>query len=142
MERDERYKDYYEYWFGRGKGFLKGATTYLNGLEYALSVFALHQATESLYSTILLVFSNYKPKLHNLQELGSMAGNYDNELWSVFLQLTEEQKKCFEFLEKAYVDARYDTNYKITKEQLLCLIERIEKLKEITARICTARINQ
>ncbi|MFA1687978.1 HEPN domain-containing protein [Candidatus Rickettsia barbariae] len=84
---------------------------------------------------MLLVSSNYKPKLHNLQELGSMAGNYDNELWSVFLQLTEEQKKCFEFLEKAYVDARYDKNYKITKEQLLCLIERIEKLKEITARI-------
>ncbi|AEK75214.1 nucleotidyltransferase/HEPN domain-containing protein [Rickettsia conorii subsp. heilongjiangensis 054] len=28
-------KDYYEYWFGRGKGFLKGATTYLNDLEYA-----------------------------------------------------------------------------------------------------------
>nr|WP_238375458.1 hypothetical protein [Rickettsia massiliae] len=45
-----------------------------------------------------------------------MAGNYDNELWSVFLQLTEEQKKCFELLEKAYVDARYDKNYKITKE--------------------------
>ncbi|KJW04729.1 hypothetical protein RAT170B_1048 [Rickettsia argasii T170-B] len=30
-----------------------------------------------------------------------MAGNYDNELWSVFLQLTEEQKKCFELLEKS-----------------------------------------
>ncbi|MFV9930476.1 MAG: nucleotidyltransferase [Rickettsia endosymbiont of Haemaphysalis japonica] len=76
-------KDYYEYWFGRGKGFLKGATTYLNDLEYVLSAFALHQATAIL---ILLVFSNYKPKLHNLQELGSMAGNYDNESWSVFLQ--------------------------------------------------------
>ncbi|WP_392505682.1 HEPN domain-containing protein [Rickettsia sp. 2024-CO-Wats] len=97
----------------------KGATTYLNDLEYALSAFAIHQATESLYSSILLVFSNYKPELHNLQELGSMAENYDNELWSVFLQLTEEQKKCFELLEKAYVDARYDKNYKITKEQLL-----------------------
>ncbi|WP_231920470.1 hypothetical protein [Rickettsia japonica] len=44
-------------------------------------------------------------------------------------------------MKKAYVDARYDKNYKITKEQLLCLIERIEKLKEITARICTTRIN-
>ncbi|MFQ3886757.1 MAG: hypothetical protein AB8U88_03820 [Rickettsia conorii subsp. raoultii] len=37
-------KDYYEYWFGRGKGCLKGATTYLNDLEYALSAFALHQS--------------------------------------------------------------------------------------------------
>ncbi|BDU59882.1 hypothetical protein FLA4_02920 [Candidatus Rickettsia kotlanii] len=39
----------------------KGATTYLNDLEYALSAFAIYQAMESLYSTILLVFSNYKP---------------------------------------------------------------------------------
>ncbi|WP_232203701.1 hypothetical protein [Rickettsia helvetica] len=40
------------------------------------------------------------------------------------------------------MDARYDKNYKITKEQLLYLIDRVEKLKEITERICTARINQ
>ena len=59
-------KDNYDYWFGRGKGFLKGATTYLNDLKYALSAFSLHQATESFYSTILLVFSNYKPKLHDI----------------------------------------------------------------------------
>ncbi|GAA5252026.1 hypothetical protein [Candidatus Rickettsia kedanie] len=60
-EMKEISKDYYEYWFGIGKGFLKGATTYLNDLEYALSAFSLHQATESLYSTILLVCSNDKP---------------------------------------------------------------------------------
>ena len=60
--------------------------------------FESHQATESLYSTILLVFSNYKLKSHDIEELGSMAGNYDNELWTVFPQLTEEQKNvlsCF-----------------------------------------------
>jgi len=48
----------------------------------------------------------------------------------------------FKLLKEAYVKARYDKNYKITKEQLLYLIERVEKLKEITERICTARINQ
>ncbi|HJD66903.1 MAG TPA: HEPN domain-containing protein [Rickettsia endosymbiont of Bembidion lapponicum] len=97
---------------------------------------------KAVYSTILLVFSNYKPKLHNLQKLGSMAENYDNELLQVFPIVTSEQKECFELLEKAYVDARYDKNYKITKEQLLYLIERIEKLKEITERICIARISR
>ncbi|MCZ6901995.1 MAG: HEPN domain-containing protein [Rickettsia endosymbiont of Ixodes persulcatus] len=51
-------------------------------------------------------------------------------------------KKCFELLQKAYVDARYDRNYKVSKEQLLYLIDKVEKLKEITERICTARINQ
>lgn len=44
------------------------------------SAFYLHQATESFYSSMLLVFSNYKPKLHDIEKLGSMAENYDSEL--------------------------------------------------------------
>ncbi|EER21095.1 nucleotidyltransferase [Rickettsia endosymbiont of Ixodes scapularis] len=142
-EMKEIAKDNYDYWFGRGKGFLKGATTYLNDLEYALSAFSLHQATESFYSTIfLLVFSNYKPKLDDIKKLGSRVRKYHIELLQVFPMATPEQEECFKLLQKAYVDARYDKNYKITKEQLLYLIERIEKLKEITERICTTRINQ
>ncbi|WP_395476247.1 HEPN domain-containing protein [Rickettsia endosymbiont of Pantilius tunicatus] len=141
-EMKEIAQDYFEQWFRRGKGFLKGAINYLKDSENALSAFLLHQATESLYSTILLVFSNYKLKLHNLQKLGSMAENYDNELLQVFPIVTSEQKECFTLLQKAYVDARYDKNYKITKEQLLYLIGRIEKLKEITERICIARIDR
>ncbi|WP_256621317.1 HEPN domain-containing protein, partial [Rickettsia sp. TH2014] len=140
-EMKEIAKDYYEEWFDKGKSFLDCKNPLEKGYLNK-GAFELHQATESFYSTILLVFSNYKPKLHNLQKLGSMVGNYVSELWEVFPKATAEQKECFELHEKAYVDARYDKNNKITKEQLLYLIERIEKLKEITERICTARINQ
>ncbi|CAK6518743.1 hypothetical protein [Rickettsia helvetica] len=73
-------KDYYEEWFNFGTGFLIDSKSNLERESLRHSAFYLHQATESFYSTILLVFSNYKPKLHNLQKLGSMAGNYDNEL--------------------------------------------------------------
>ncbi|WP_274377905.1 hypothetical protein [Rickettsia massiliae] len=44
----------------------------------------------------MLVFSNYKPKLHDIEELGSMAENYNNELLQVFPIATPEQKECFE----------------------------------------------
>lgn len=54
-EMKEIARDYFEQWFRRGKGFLKGAINYLKDSENALSAFLLHQATESLYSTILLV---------------------------------------------------------------------------------------
>ncbi|MGI4753258.1 MAG: HEPN domain-containing protein, partial [Janthinobacterium lividum] len=140
-EMKEIAQDDYDYWFSKGKGFLRSATNAFLENEYAIAAFILHQATESLYSAILLVFSNYKPKLHDIEELGGMAKNYDNELLQVFPIATSEQKECFELLKKAYVDARYDKNYKISKEQLLYLIARIEKLKEITERICLARIN-
>ncbi|BBJ32273.1 hypothetical protein RAS_13820 [Rickettsia asiatica] len=60
-------KDYFEEWFDKGKDFLDGVAYYLKKDRYAVAAFLLHQATESLYSAILLVFSNYKPKLHNVQ---------------------------------------------------------------------------
>ncbi|MCC8419059.1 MAG: HEPN domain-containing protein [Rickettsia endosymbiont of Glossina mortisans submortisans] len=134
-------KDYYEEWFDRGKSFLDCKNSLEKGYLNKCA-FELHQATESFYSTILLVFSNYKPKLHDIKKLGSRAKNYNSELLQVFPIATPEQKECFKLLKEAYVKARYDKNYKITKEQLLYLIERIEKLKEITERICTARINK
>ena len=139
-EMKEIAKDYYEEWFDRGRGFLLGANDFLQRNQNSIAAF--HQATESLYSTILLVFSNYKPKLHDIKKLGNRAKNYNNDLLQVFPIATSEQKECFKLLKEAYVKARYDKNYKITKEQLLYLIEKIEKLKEITEKICTARINK
>ncbi|MCC8377187.1 MAG: HEPN domain-containing protein [Rickettsia endosymbiont of Graphium doson] len=133
-------QDNYAYWFDKGKSFLDCKDSLEKGYLNKCA-FELHQATESFYSAILLVFSNYKPKLHDIEKLSSMAENYSSELLQVFPIATPEQKKCFTLLQKAYVDARYDKNYKITKEQLFYLIERIEKLKGTTVRICTARIN-
>ncbi|MGX6960411.1 MAG: HEPN domain-containing protein [Rickettsia endosymbiont of Pentastiridius leporinus] len=142
VEMKEIAKDYFEEWFNNGKYFLKASKNALEEEVFNISAFLLHQATESFYSTVLLVFSNYKPKSHDIKKLSSRAENYNSELLQVFPMATPEQKECFELLRKAYVDARYDKNYKITKEQLLYLIERIEKLKEITERICTTRINK
>ena len=141
-EMKEIARDYFEEWFTNGKHLLKASQNALEEKVFKISAFLLHQATESFYNTILLVFSNYKPKLHDLEELGGMAKNYDNELLQIFPIATPEQKECFELLKKAYVDARYDKNYKISREQLLYLIGRIEKLKEITERICIAKINR
>ncbi|KHO03369.1 HEPN domain-containing protein [Rickettsia felis] len=139
-EMKEIAKDYYEEWFDFGAGFLIDSKNNLERKSLRHSAFYLHQATASFYSSILLVFSNYKPKLHDIKKLGSRAANYNSELLQVFPIVTPEQKECFKLLQKAYVDARYDKNYKITKEQLLYLIERVEKLKEITERICLKRI--
>lgn len=65
-----------------------------------------------------------------------MARSYNQELFGIFSYATREQKKCFELLRDAYVDARYNPDYKITNEQLLYLIERVEKLQKITEKSC------
>ncbi|WP_266235058.1 HEPN domain-containing protein [Rickettsia rhipicephali] len=141
-EVKEMAKEDYEYWFGRGKSFFIDCKCPLERGDFSKSAFELHQATASVYSSILLVFSRYKPKLHDIRKLGGYCANYNVELLKVFPQSSPEQKECFELLEKAYVDARYNKNYRISREQLLYLIERVERLKMITEKICLERINR
>jgi HEPN domain-containing protein len=140
-ERKEIAKEDYEHWFERGKGFFIACKYQLERDDYPLSAFMLHQATESFYNTVLLVFSGYKPKLHDIRKLGSIAGNYNEELWQIFSHSSVDQRQCFRLLERAYVEARYNKDYKINKEPLLYLIDRVEKLKTVTEKVCLEKIN-
>ena len=47
---------------------------------------------------------------------------------------------AFKLLNKAYARARYDTSYKITKEQLEYLAGRVRILQRLTKRICGEKI--
>ena len=135
-ERKEIAQKDYKHWFSRGKEFFFLCNDSLKRENYPLAAFLLHQATESFYNTILLVFSGYKPKLHDILKLGKIARSYNKELFGVFPYETQEQRKCFELLMRAYIDARYNEDYKISKEQLIYLIERVEYLKILTEKIC------
>ena len=108
--------------------------------SYKEAAFQLHQAVERFYGAILLVFTNYRPRLHDLEKLSHMVAGYDPALLTVFPQATEEQKECFDLLKRAYVEARYNPGYKITKEQLEYLAQRVQKLQDLTKKICEARI--
>ena len=142
VERKEIAKKDYKQWFNRGVEFLIDTYSALQRGNYNLSTFYLHQVTESFYNTILLVFSGYKPKLHDILKLAKIARSYNQELFGVFPYETQEQRKCFELLMQAYIDARYNEDYKITKEQLSYLIERVEHLKNLTEKICLEWIDR
>ena len=108
--------------------------------DYKIAAFQLHQATERYYSAVELVFTGYKPKTHDLQTLSHMAAGHDPAFLPVFPQATATEKKRFELLRSAYVDARYKKDYKITRTELEYLAERVQKLKKITSRVCKRRI--
>jgi len=141
-ERRQIAKDDFDQWFPRAIGFIKATNYMLQDNYLNLAAFQLHQATESFYSAILLVFTGYKPRLHDIEKLGSLASNYSDELLKIFPRDTKEQEERFILLKLAYTEARYNKNYKITEEQLVYLIKRVEKLKSITEEICTDWINQ
>ena len=141
-ERKQIAKDDFDQWFPRAIGFIKATNYMLQDNYLNLAAFQLHQATESFYSAILLVFTGYKPRLHDIEKLGSLASNYSDELLKIFPRDTEEQEEKFILLKLAYTEARYNKNYKITEEQLVYLIKRVEKLKSVTEEICAAWINR
>jgi HEPN domain-containing protein len=108
---------------------------------YKKAAFMLHQATELFYKTVILVFTNYRPKGHYLDTFGSMCAGFDPRFLTVFPQQSENEKKCFELLNDAYVDARYKKTYKITKRQLEYLAKRVQKLQRLTNEVCKERID-
>ena len=141
-ERASIAQDDYDYWFNSGNSFLLDCNHAMSREDYSKAAFELHQATERFYNAILLVFSGYKPKLHNIRKLGAMVSNYHNDLLKIFPIDIPEQKKCFELLRKAYIEARYNKNYSINKTQLDYLMERVEKLKTVTKNICLTEIRR
>ena len=73
--------------------------------------------------------------------LGDLAADYCPELAGILPRETDEEKELFELLDYAYIGARYDMHYKITKQQLEQLAPCVKELHEVTERICVAKID-
>jgi hypothetical protein len=50
------------------------------------------------------------------------------------------ERRRFTLLKKAYVDARYNMDYTISKEDLAYLSERVQVLRGLTEQICKGKI--
>ncbi|MCK6463072.1 MAG: HEPN domain-containing protein [Candidatus Pacebacteria bacterium] len=133
-------QEYFEQWFESAEGFFDMYQYALNKNQLKISAFQLHQAVERFYSTILLVFTQYRPKIHDIEKLGHQAAGHEPKLLNVFPRGTAEEERLFELLRKAYVDARYKRNYTITREELEWLAERVEMLQELTEKVCKRKI--
>ncbi|WP_044619920.1 HEPN domain-containing protein [Gynuella sunshinyii] len=140
-ERKMEAQRHFEYWLNSVNGEIKAFQLIFDGGLDKKAVFHLHQATEQLYAMILLVFTHYKPKLHDLEKLRTLTGSIEPEFLSVFPQNTPFEQTCFELLRQAYVESRYNPGYSITTEQLTWLAERIEHLQALAEKHCRARID-
>ena len=107
---------------------------------YKLAAFDLHQATEFASKAVLLIFGSECPQEHHLDILGDLAVDYCPQLANIIPRESEEEKELFELLDYAYIGARYDREYKITKEQLEQLAPYVKELHEVTERICKEKI--
>jgi HEPN domain-containing protein len=132
----------FEQWFGSALNAFRKYEYSLKENMFFEAAFDLHQVTERFYTTILLTYTDYRPKEHNLRELDIKAQAEDARFAEAFPKETEEQKDRFELLVRAYIDARYRMKqYHITKDDLEYLGQRVLALKELTEKLCRERID-
>ena len=132
--------DEFETHYPRGNEYLDAGYYFNNKEQYIGGSFLLHQACERFYNAISLVFTNYRSKSHKLNELSSFTKEYSRELAVVFPLNTNFEERCFDLLCRAYIEARYNKDFVVNKEEYAYMLERIEILKEISFRICTEKI--
>jgi HEPN domain-containing protein len=104
------------------------------------AAFLLHQATERYYHAALLVFTGYKQRTHDIEALGKLAGEQHALLVDALPRTEPEDKRLFDLLKKAYIDARYSMSYRITVDELSILQERVLSLGERVRAACIEKM--
>lgn len=141
-EIKEQAQEYFDEKFEKGNFFFDDAVTNKGRERFQMSSFYLHQACENYYYAIRLTFTLRNNKQHNLSKLSSSVRRYADDLGTVFPQNTSEEKRLFVLLKAAYVEARYNPYFVVTKEDIDALIPKVELLRDIAKRICEAKIKE
>ncbi|GGL35886.1 nucleotidyltransferase [Caulobacter rhizosphaerae] len=107
------------------------------------AAFNLHQASEAAYVAVLLVIGFYSPRSHNIKFLRGQAEARAPDLVSAWPRETRAQRKPFDKLKRAYVEARYNQDsYHVTTEELLDLKASVEGLVALVRATCEAALAQ
>ncbi|HEX8444404.1 MAG TPA: HEPN domain-containing protein [Allosphingosinicella sp.] len=106
------------------------------------AAFTLHQATERAYACFLLVRTLYFPRSHNIKFLRSLAEDSEPRLIEAWARATKLDRRRFELLKRAYVEARYSASYAIETTDLEALSASVRRLRDIVEEVARERIEQ
>jgi predicted nucleotidyltransferase/HEPN domain-containing protein len=132
----------FDQWFESGGDFFAQAKFAVANGRANVAAFELHQATERLYHCALLTLTLYSPKSHKLNFLRSQAERVAPELIPAWPRGERFEKRCWELLRRAYVEARYSANYSITPKELAWLVDRVEDLQRRVEESCRKYLDQ
>lgn len=119
------------------------ATTVPSSLVYRnRAAFNFHQAAETAYACFLLVHTFYFPRSHNIKFLRSLAESHEPSLIEAWPRLDRADRRVFEALKRAYVEARYSEHYDVLPEDLALMANRAEMLRDRVLSACEMRLAQ
>lgn len=133
-------QEYFEDKFGRANSFLRSARHDIDDADLKMASFHQHQAAENYLRTIPMVFILYGYKDHDLAYLMNQCKRHTLDIYKAFPQDTDEEQRLFKLLQDAYVQARYNKDFIVTKADIDALIPKIELLRDITEKVCKERL--
>jgi predicted nucleotidyltransferase len=146
-ERKKIAKEDFDFWFNNGIQFLLSAEVLLEDAikknkKPNLVAHQLHQSVESFYGAALLVFTGYKPKIHNLDKYRKQLKNISSDILSVFPFPTDDryELELFSLLKRAYIGGKYKKDFEVNISELEDLIKRVIDLKTIVKKKCFEKI--
>jgi uncharacterized protein len=144
-ERKHKAQLYFDKWFVNANVFYEDFEANLNKADRGQvylnkAAFELHQSTERYFMCMLLVFVDYKPKLHDLEKLDKQVCRLYNRFKTIFPRTTPEEERLFILLKKAYIDSRYKLDYSVSREDLEYLSECVTRLRNLTEIACKEKI--
>ena len=134
-------QSHFDEWFGSAMMFLNTASFTISKGGLKEAAFILHQAAERAYHCALLVMTLYSPKSHRLNFLRSQCEQIAPALTEAWPRGTKFERRCFELLRQAYVNARYSPHYAITDEELAWLGERVTILLALVDEVCRSHLS-
>jgi HEPN domain-containing protein len=137
-------KDYeHQYTDGltRAKEFLAGSELFRVRKQNTMAAFMLHQSAEQALRTLVKTGTGYHANTHSLNKLIRYASLISYQLPDIFPQKNDQEKRLFNILQRAYIDARYKEEYKITSDDLLRLTDRVRQIHDILSAAGKAILN-
>ncbi|MBQ4279291.1 MAG: HEPN domain-containing protein [Rikenellaceae bacterium] len=133
-------QSYFDGKLATATGFMSGAAFHLGEGNYALALFSLHQSIESLYHTIHLVFTLVKPREHDLEQLIFRTRNLAPGIEQLFPRYGPDGERLFQLLRRAYIEARYNPEFTVSREDVETLLPLVRHIGETVAYVCREQI--
>jgi HEPN domain-containing protein len=141
-EIKQQAEEYFEEKYKKANLFYEQAKFMYDKEEYSMSSFNLHQTCENLFYAVRLVFTLENSKQHNLAKLLDSVRKYSDEFEKIFPRKTQEEKRLFNLVKAAYVEARYNPGFVVAKGDIELLMSVIAQLFDLVKRLCPKRIDE
>lgn len=128
-------KDYFEEWLEKVTDAIEIAEFCIEKGKWKDAAFTLHQATERAYICFLLVRTLYFPRSHNIKFLRSLAEDSEPRLIDVWPRDRRLDRRRFQLLKRAYVEARYSTAYQIDVDDLTAILACVRTLRDVVEQV-------